>query len=242
MLLWDTKYFWNNGDLARIHVGHDSRVNVGEHMLYTPNNNIVCPNGLILPIYMVTPTHPHFDVQLGVDLYLPNKRRRRCYENKHDLLTYAFTTGLLFGNMAQIAQAIKQTSGVTANFPINTQCHAESTSASWVDGIVVGNDSSTTTLTSYALGNIISAGVASGKLCYNEGVCLSSHADSTSGSRRFILRRSFVNQSGSSVNVEECGVYGHNTGYYMLCRDTTGTITVPNQSTLIVSYTFIATI
>lgn len=110
-------------------------------------------------------------------------------------------------------------------------------------GCEVGTGSGIESFTDYALGGICTNGTGAGQFQFSNGSQTFSTA--TNGSvLRCKIDRTFTNNSGSTINVAESGIYGNLTwdtlnkgSYFMLNRDTFGTIGVANGDALYVAYT-----
>lgn len=105
-------------------------------------------------------------------------------------------------------------------------------------GLVVGTGTNAVALADYALQAQISHGVGAGQLNYQAS---ESTAPVTIGTkRRFLLTRSFVNESGGSITANECGIYVRCTVtpyYFMTVRDIiSGGEVVPDTTTLVIQY------
>ncbi len=116
-------------------------------------------------------------------------------------------------------------------------------------GVVVGSGSTPPNISDYALGTRIAHGTGSGQLQYGAVTFGAPASDSTTS--QFTVTRNFANASGSSVTVNEIGLYvtqyshvqypAHGqwpfTVVCMILRDViSGGIAVPNGQTLTVNY------
>ncbi len=107
-------------------------------------------------------------------------------------------------------------------------------------GIVVGSGSTPVNVQNdYNLANKISHGTGSGQLQYGA----TSMTDDMTNLPTMVLeiKRSFINQSGDNVTVNEIGIIlkindGSNDYYVMIARDVITATTVPNGGTLNVTY------
>jgi len=109
-------------------------------------------------------------------------------------------------------------------------------------GIVLGTSDTAVSVTDYALGGLISHGVSSGNVVYANGINLS--IPTTSGSSRsFSISRSFYNNSGGDISVEEVGIHakGGTTPYYYLIERTLFPFTFVNNTSATLVYTFTVT-
>lgn len=106
-------------------------------------------------------------------------------------------------------------------------------------GIVVGTGAVAPTISDYVLGTPIAHGVGAGQLQYGAVTFGAPASDATTS--QLTITRNFANGSGGAVTVQEIGLYcrafyWEAQGYFMIIRDTTGGIAVPNGQTLTVNY------
>jgi hypothetical protein len=110
-------------------------------------------------------------------------------------------------------------------------------------GIVVGTGAVAPTINDYALGTLIAHGTGAGQLQYSATTYGAPAADTTTS--QCTITRNFANASGGAITVNEIGLYcqcrsradnTNSTTYFMLIRDATGGISVPNGQTLTVNY------
>jgi hypothetical protein len=115
-------------------------------------------------------------------------------------------------------------------------------------GVVVGTDSTSVTNTDYALGAQIAEGNGSGQLLHGS---TNIGAPGVSGSNvDMVITRTFTNDSGSSITVEETGIYllGRAYGggavdyYFAILRDVTGGVAVADGNVLTVEYLWRTTV
>ena len=139
------------------------------------------------------------------------------------------------------------TSGTSRSYPYSTgslyhagmplNCGAGSSEY----GLVVGSGTAYNTVNTYALQSLIPHGTGSGQLSYG------SHTfDSllvSDNTVYFRIMRTFTNNSGASITVNEIGLYakavdgGNNTRIFCIARDViNGGVTVDNGKTLTVRY------
>lgn len=111
-------------------------------------------------------------------------------------------------------------------------------------GIVVGNGTAPVTIDDYALAAIIGDGAAAGQLNYLGHTVLAPLTVGTK--RRTIISRTYLNTSGDTVTVKECGLYVHcSYGFIQVCmiRDlVTPNVAVPNLQTLTLTYELSVTV
>jgi hypothetical protein len=110
-------------------------------------------------------------------------------------------------------------------------------------GIVVGTGAVAPTISDYVLGTLIlhdAAPPTANRLQYAAVSFGAPAADATTS--QLTITRNFANSSGGAITVNEVGLYcrgvdsGATTRYFMIIRDTTGGIIVPNGQTLTVNY------
>lgn len=109
-------------------------------------------------------------------------------------------------------------------------------------GIVVGSDNTAESNTQYVLGTQIADGTGAGQLDYGAHVWID--AQVVGANVDLQIQRTFINNSGGGVTVEECGIYvkSYNVYFFMIIRDVTGTVTVNDGQTLTVDYTLRTTV
>jgi len=103
-------------------------------------------------------------------------------------------------------------------------------------GPVVGTGTGAFSWDNYALTTLIAHGTGAGQLSYG---ATTFNAPATSGNDRYYeVIRTFQNNSGGDITVNEIGLYATNgTYYWCFARDVLGTgVTVPNGQTLTVTY------
>jgi len=110
-------------------------------------------------------------------------------------------------------------------------------------GIVIGTDSTGETTSDYKLGARIVSGSGFGKMDYL--ACGASSVIVSGGSCYFDLVRSFINNSGSTITVEELGIYANSfiqdrDRVYCILRDTE-TVSVSDGEFLKIRYRFSVT-
>lgn len=108
-------------------------------------------------------------------------------------------------------------------------------------GIVVGTNNTAPTISDYALGTQIlhdAAPPTAGRLQYSAVSYGAPVADATTS--QLTITRNFANGSGGAITVEEVGLYcfGYAAGAqsFLIIRDVTGGIAVPNGQTLTINY------
>lgn len=108
-------------------------------------------------------------------------------------------------------------------------------------GIVIGSGTNTVSVTDYQLQTKILTGSTSGKMAYQ--ACTVGVPQTANGSRSFVISRQFNNSSGSSITVNEVGVYikwyqSSTSYYFQIIRDNiAGGQAVANGHNLTVQYT-----
>jgi len=114
-------------------------------------------------------------------------------------------------------------------------------------GIVVGSGTSPASNTDYKLASKISHGTGAGQLLYNSMSEQYISTSEVSGNVDFVFWRTFTNDSGGNVTVNEIGVYAKTIAtiyrYFCLVRDKLGTSrTIADGETYQVTYTFRTTV
>ncbi len=130
--------------------------------------------------------------------------------------------------------SVQNTSGGAAAPGQGMACNGPAGNTSY--GPVVGSGTGAFDFDNYALGTLIAHGTGAGQLQYG---LTTFNAPQTSGNDRYFeIIRTFQNQSGGDITVNEIGLYGNSGGvYYCLAREVLGSsITVPNGQTLTVTY------
>ena len=150
----------------------------------------------------------------------------------------AFLDGL-YNHFAQVTTSITDTGGVSRSVPAFTW-HFDANTIATDDtyGIVVGTGSTPVAISDYGLETQIAHGAGAGQLMHQVSQFI---APTTIGTkRRFLTTREFVNQSGGSITVNECGIYvqsGPTSYEYCVVRDLiAGGKLVPDTATLVVQY------
>jgi len=147
---------------------------------------------------------------------------------------------ILHAQFTGLSTSITDTTGnarAVAAHANNLSTKAGATVSTW--GLVVGTGTNAVLITDTKLQTQIAHGVGAGQLYYQ---LVESIAPSTSGAtRRFIFTRSFVNQSGGTITVRECGIYSSATAtpyYFCTVRDLVpGGQDILNGQTLALQYT-----
>jgi len=126
-------------------------------------------------------------------------------------------------------------------------CFAPANDSSY--GIVVGSGTNAVVINDYKLGSQITNGTGSGQLVYGQHTLIGPTVDTTNNKAYFSFVRSFVNRSGSTITVSECGIIARNYWKdgggvrqdvkYLIIRDLINPpIQVPNTATLTITYYF----
>jgi len=126
-------------------------------------------------------------------------------------------------------------------------CFAPANDSSY--GIVVGSGTNAVVISDYKLGSQITNGTGSGQLVYGQHTLVGPTVDTTNNKAYFSFVRSFVNRSGSTITVSECGIIARNYWKdgggvrqdvkYLIIRDLINPpIQVPNTATLTITYYF----
>jgi len=105
-------------------------------------------------------------------------------------------------------------------------------------GLVVGTGTNAVTLTDYKLQTQIAHGNGAGQLAYGAGSFV---APTTSGSDRYWdAVRTFTNNSGGDITINEVGIYAFSSNpyYYCIARDLTGGVLIANTKVATLTYRF----
>lgn len=105
-------------------------------------------------------------------------------------------------------------------------------------GIVVGTNDTALDSTDYELGTFIEHGSGSGELAYDEVTYEEVAVDGDDVT--FVYKRAITNLSGSTINIEEAGIYveGWAGKQFMIVRSLTETLAIANGESVTVKYTF----
>jgi len=113
-------------------------------------------------------------------------------------------------------------------------------------GIVVGTDDTAVTNADYALGTQLTEGTALGNITHGQMYYESTLV--TGGNVDFVLKRSFPNNTGSSITIKEAGIYIYSlmsaaAYYHMIVRDVLGSaVVLADKCSLTVDYTWRTTV
>lgn len=112
-----------------------------------------------------------------------------------------------------------------------------------VKGILVGTKTNAVAGTDRKLGSRYAHGSQTNQFMYQAGTMLDpSPTFPGAGTVQFRHQRTFYNQSGASLIVNETGLAGRDAapaiGGFLFARDRVGPVSVPNLTTLTVTYTF----
>lgn len=104
-------------------------------------------------------------------------------------------------------------------------------------GIVVGTGTAAIAIDAYKLDTKIAQGIGSGQL-YHQAMQVTQPSKPDSSTYRSVFTREFTNLSGSSITVNEVGLYGNWSAYYfMFARDLVSPgVAISNRATLGVTY------
>jgi len=159
--------------------------------------------------------------------------RKRCWARSY-VIALLDMLAVQFLNISLAIKDITNTSQTVS--PLASNFRVSGTAAgNVIHHIVVGIGTNAVALTNYALQTQIGEGTGSGQLSYQAGAQV---IPFTSGStRKFQLTRSFVNNSGASITVQEVAIYAYGS-LFDLCleRSLTGGWAVGNGQTLAVTY------
>lgn len=128
------------------------------------------------------------------------------------------------------------TSGVSRNIAVSQAWNAASLSGLTLAGTICGTATTAYAPSMSALGSKINHGSTANLLFYG---AQSFTAVAASGSNwQFTMTRSFTNNSGGTITIQEIGVYAlSSTYYFMLWRDLTGGVALLNTKVGTVVYT-----
>lgn len=168
------------------------------------------------------------------------KRKKLVFKERHDPTVENFIKWLypaMFGCGQVNMTDITGTSRAITWFA-TTRCQVNAPEGNTNYGIRVGTGTNAVTISDYALQTAIAHGNAAGQL-YHEAVTFG--IPTTSGKTRYFeFWRSFANNSGGDITVNEIGLYIYPTSqsyYYMYLRDVLSSgVTLNNGQALTVKY------
>lgn len=180
---------------------------------------------------------------------IEQKKKIRAHSyvsNMINALWYAMASGVnstsATGNIAGMLLAtdgLTTAGNATGFMPGSLACNVAA-GAEW-RGIVVGTGNTAVAISNYQLATKINEGVGAGQLLHGAGS--STTPATVSSTRRVILTRTFTNNSGGSITVNECGIYAAwfiSVSEYrvMVARDIiSGGVAVADGKVLTIQYT-----
>ena len=134
---------------------------------------------------------------------------------------------------------INGNSCIISNIALNN-CHGRAPAGDDSYGIVVGTGTTPVDINDHNLASKIPHGTGSGQLSYGE---TSGYVDGSGLRQDRGLQRSFDNNSGADITINEIGMVlkindGSNDYYIMIARDVISATTVPNGGRVTVKYWF----
>jgi len=212
--------------------------------------------GVLIPL-----TWLEVDVTLGGKIISHQKQRGHSWNrNAYNLLfcqlsakhadNSSFGAGYLSGKNTAGALVTMNTawwvgSGTSNYFSDAWQTSSDVAGASFIAptnsiamGIVAGSGNAAESFEGYALVTPITDGVGAGQLSYTQGELNVAAYDAGTKTFTNIIKRYINNNSGGAVNLNEVALIAKTTqGYFMLSRDLTGLVSIPDTAQLKVTYT-----
>lgn len=169
-------------------------------------------------------------------------RRKRA----HSFLT-VYITWLYLKMVGATTQNRTDTDGVSRALHRKSHIHVATVSGSTVNGLVVGTGTNAVTITDFRLQTKIAHGTSAGQLQYSS--CVVNLPTSTATTTSLIMTRDFTNASGSTITIEELGIYaemnygasGSSQDNFCIVRDLQ-TIALTNGQILTLNYEIKTTI
>lgn len=170
-------------------------------------------------------------------------RKRKCSSYVRQIID------MLHTHMGQIDTTVVDTGGTSRTMSYSTtfagnnfMCNAGATVTT--HGIRAGTGTAAVTINDYALQTPIAEGSGAGQLSH--GVTAISAQATVGSSREFTVARSFTNNSGASITVNEVALYVRfidtlNASYYAMIERSLLTFTVANGASATVTYTISVT-
>ena len=144
--------------------------------------------------------------------------------------------------MCEVISDLKDTSGITRSMPASGTTYWElAAAANSLFGIQVGTGTNAVTISDYALQTLVAQGNGSGQLDY--GAMSIGTIVIVGSTAKFTLSRTFTNNSGADITVQEVGlVYKEtNYNYYFMIERTLLNFTIANGTSGTVTYTISVT-
>lgn len=174
-----------------------------------------------------------------IECYLDGKQ---VYEHECDYLVKAYIQWMWSNLNNSSSKTVKDVAGVNQASPWTWGGWAQRVNAGkGTDGygIVIGTGNTAVTINDYQLATKIAEGTGVGQMLHYELFFM--WYTPTTTEAKWKITRSFVNKSGSPINVAEAGVYvnNENSSYtYLFARDVFGgAISVGNDQNFTVEYT-----
>lgn len=180
----------------------------------------------------------------GIEVERYTDRAHSWVRNAYNFVA-AFFTAYKTGGYGAGSTDIKRRNGTVAGAALsyvgNSGLVVGGASGNNSAGIVVGSGNSADAFDAHNLTSLITNGTTSGKLSYSAGSINAATYDDATKKYTCIATRVFNNNSGASIDVNECGLVVSAFGgddVFLVCRDLlTTTVTVPNAGQLTVTYT-----
>jgi len=200
---------------------------------------------------------PTFNAYLTVIVRDKDGKVIRVHRQRSHSPTYNFIYLLLptsFYNTSNVEVTITNIGGTSNSWatfmgPISYP-NTKTNNPSYIIMIQVGNGSQSNPSAATKLAAPISSGTGNGQLVYG-AVSVSSNIAVSGSSAYFYIVQAFSNESGADVSITEIGIitwirangpdcsYNQNFGYLLVWYDVlSSAITVPNQGTVTIYYTF----
>jgi hypothetical protein len=149
---------------------------------------------------------------------------------------------LLCIQMSTTTQSMTDTGNTTRSVNISTNnFDATSAAGTTTYGMRVGTGTNAVAIGNYALQTPIAHGNGSGQLAH--GATTVSLFSTVGTSRQFTVSRTFTNNSGAGITVNEVGIYVRGvSAFYFMIERTLSTLTINNATSSTVTYTIKVTV
>jgi hypothetical protein len=167
-----------------------------------------------------------------------NGELERMFKKPMDSLLKNFVLRVLV-DFNNAAQTLTKTDGTTASILPGDYTHVNAAATISAFGIVVGTGTDAVLIDNYKLKTQIAHGNLATQLYYQ--ACTLGVYTQVGSEGYFIISRNFNNNSGSTITIQEAGLYAQYLNvatYFCFGRDLTGPIDVLNTKTLVAQYTF----
>lgn len=152
-------------------------------------------------------------------------------EHEANSLVKAFLAHLLAHLSTSTVASIPDTTNTSRSVANSSSWSITGTSGAGTQGIVVGTGTTAVTLTDYNIQTAIVHGTGDGQLSYG-GVTFDSSLTTSGSTLYFNISRTFTNNSGSNITINEVGLITASTNKFLLDRTlSTNTINNGNSST-----------